>query len=260
MSEEKLNKKDRLIKALKGGLYQQYIEGDLVLQDIADQFEVSVQYVASVIKNNEIGMPRKQRRLYKAAEQKKIQVDIENGLPIEYFEGDYKILKGLSGTINVFNTITRWRISEQISLNITHITAKKLNKIILDVNIMKYIRKNNNSPKESKLRLVDIAELFRVSFGVVGNISRSINKGYLYSFSSKDTYLVKIVMRNLEIVKEVMDSDFEYEEAIIEASRYHGVDVPMVKRIINCNQYAKNADLDQYVQKRKDIVKKDNQK
>lgn len=243
----KLNKTFQIVKSLKNGEYQRYLDGDIVLQDIADQFGVSVQHVAAIIKDNKIGEPSKQKKLYKEEEQVKVKDDIENGLPIDYFKNDYRIFNNLSGTMNVFNTITRWVKRDQIHLDIPYITESKLKKLILYVNIMKYIKRNNNYPKQNKKRLSDIAEMFNVSFGVVGSIASYIKKGTNNLLPNKNEELVKIIIRNLDMVEDITYTKDEHEEAIKKASKKYGVDLEMVKRILVCEPYVEGANIDDFI-------------
>ncbi|NLS37282.1 hypothetical protein [Staphylococcus pseudintermedius] len=84
-TKQKFNKSFQIIRALENGLYKKYLEGDIVLQDIANDFNVTVQHVASIIKVNNIGNPNKENQCIE--KKKKInKKDIENALPIECFK------------------------------------------------------------------------------------------------------------------------------------------------------------------------------
>ena len=62
--KEKFNKTYKIVKALESGLYQKYLDGDLVLQDIANEYGVTIQHIASIIKENNIGNPNKELKLH----------------------------------------------------------------------------------------------------------------------------------------------------------------------------------------------------
>lgn len=246
----KYNKTFQIVTSLQNGLYKKYLNGDIVLQDIANQFNVSVQHVAAVIKDNNIGVPSKQKKMHREEAQHQVKQDIENGLPVEFLKDEYKIFEGLSGVMNVFNTITRWVRKEQITLTLPYITESKLKKLILDINIMKFINKNKNYPKHSKMRLVDIADLFNVSFGVVGTISSYLNKGANHLLPNQNNELVKVIMRNLDMVEDITYSNLEHEEAIEAASKKYSVKISIIKKILLCEPYIEGANIEEYIKTR----------
>lgn len=251
MSGKKLNKTYYLVKALKSGLYNKYLNGDIVLQDIADQFEVSFQHVAAVIKQNNIGNPSEEKRFHNMEERNLIKHDINNGLPIECFKSHYKLFENMTNTMNIFNTITRWGKTQKFKTDIPYITSVKLRKVILEVNIMKYLKCNNIMPKQNKKNLSDIANDFKVSYSKISLINSYINKGVNNLLPDKDDELIKVVFRNLNIVSEVVYSRMEPVEAIKEVANKYGIEVDMVKRITSCEPYIEGANINTFIAKRK---------
>lgn len=251
MSEKKLNKTYYLVKALKSGLYNKYLNGDIVLQDIADQFEVSFQHVAAVIKQNNIGNPSEEKRFYNMEERNLIKHDINNGLPIECFKSHYKLFENMSSTMNIFNTITRWGKTQKFKTDIPYITSAKLKKVILEVNVMKCLKYNNIMPKQNKKNLTDVANDFNVSYSKISLINSYINKGANNLLPDKDNELIKIVVRNLNIVNEVTCSRLNTVEAIKEIADKYNIEVDMVKRITSCERYIEGANINTFIATRK---------
>jgi len=251
MSGKKLNKTYYLVKALNSGMYNEYLNGDIVLQDIADKFEVSFQHVAAVIKQNNIGNPSKEKRFYNMEERNLIKHDVNNGLPIECFKSHYKLLENMTNTMNIFNTITRWVKTQKFETEIPYITSTKLRKIILEVNIMKYLKNNNIMPKQSKKNLTDVANDFKVSYSKISLINSYINKGVNNLLPDKNDDLVKVVVRNLNVVNEVNYSRLNTVEAIKEASTRYNIEVDMVKRITSCSPYIEGANINTFIAMRK---------
>lgn len=247
MSEKKLNKTYYLVKALNSGLYNKYLNGDIVLQDIADEFDVSFQHVAAVIKQNNIGNPSKEKQSYNNEERNLIRHDINNGLPIECFKAHYKLFENITDTMNIFNTITRWVKTKKFKTEIPYITNTKLTKLILEVNLMKFLKVNSVMPKDSKKNLNDIAKLFNVSYSKTSSINSYINKGVNNLLPDKNEDLIKVIIRNLAIVNEVMCSELDTVDAIKEASSIYNVEVDMVKRITSCEPYKNGSNINNYI-------------
>ncbi|WP_180526233.1 hypothetical protein [Staphylococcus haemolyticus] len=81
--KQKFNKSFQIVKALENGLYKKYLNREIVLQDIANEFGVTAQHVASIIKVNNIGSMNKDKPMYKAEEQKLIKRDMMKVLPVK---------------------------------------------------------------------------------------------------------------------------------------------------------------------------------
>lgn len=253
MSENKFNKTYYLVKALNNGLYKKYLDGDIVLQDIADEFNVSFQHVAAVIKENNIGNPSEEKRMYNDEERFLIKNDVENGLPIECIQHNYKIFENISDPMNVFNTMTRWVKAKQFNTEIPYITESKLNKIILDINIMKVIKSNNMLPKKSKKLLNDIANDFNVRYSKVSNINSYIRKNVDNLLPNKDDELVKVIIRNLDITNDINISKEGYNIAASKAAKKYNVDVNVIKRIVECKSYIEGSNINEYINERNNI-------
>lgn len=250
-SKEKFNKTYKIVKALENGLYQKYLDGDIVLQDIADEYGVSIQHIASIIKENNIGNPNKEKKFYRDEERKLIKRDIENGLPVDYFKPNYKLFENVSSPINAFNTISRWVKKDEFHTDIPYITLSRLNKIILSVNIRKYVESNNHLPKSKKESIREIAERFNVIYTKVANIASHIKKDTNHLLPQKDDELARIVLRNLNIVEEINYSKSSYEKSIIKASKKFNVDKDIIESILSCEAYVKGANLEEYIENRK---------
>lgn len=243
----KFNKSFQIVRALENGLYKKYLDREIVLQDIANEFGVTVQHVATIIKVNNIGNPNKEKPMYKAEEQKLIKIDIENGLPIEYFKSNYKILMHLSSTINVANTFLRWKENDGFITDIPYVTLSRLNKIISSINIRRYLEINNNLSKAKRESLTQVAKQFKVSYTKVANISTHLKENTDSLIPSKDDKLVRVVFRNLQIVEEITYSKTKHEKAIEKVSRKYKVDKNIVESILSCEPYVKGASLDEYL-------------
>ncbi|WP_215392830.1 hypothetical protein [Staphylococcus aureus] len=255
-SKHKFNKSYQIIRALENGLYKKYLDGDIVLQDIANEFNVSVQHVASIIKVNNIGNPNKEKSIYKAREKNSIKRDIENGLPIEYFKPKYKIFDNLSSYISVANTFSRWTENDGFHTEIPYLTLSRLNKIISNINIMKYLQINFNLPKSNRESLMKVSKRFDVSYTKVANIAKHLKKGSDSLLPQKDDKLSRIVYRNLNIVEEITYSK-NHEAAISKVSKKYGVDRDIVESILSCEVYVKGASLEVYLnslQKDKEMI------
>lgn len=250
-SKEKFNKTYKIVKALENGLYQRYLDGDIVLQDIANEYGVSIQHIASIIKENDIGNPNKEKKIYRDEERKLIKRDIENGLPVDYFKPKYKLFGNVSSPINAFNTISRWVKKDEFHTDVPYITLSRLKKIILSVNIRKYVESNNHLPKSKKESIRVIAERFNVTYTKVANIASHIKKDTNYLLPQKDDELAKIVLRNLNIVEEITYSKSSYDEAITKASKKFNVNRDIIERILDCEVYVKGANLEEYIENRK---------
>lgn len=250
MDEIKLNKTYHLVKALNNGLYNDYLKGDIVLQDIADRFEVSFQHVSAVIKQNNIGHPSEEKRMYNDEERILIKKDIDNGIPIECFQTKYKLFENINDSMNVFNTITRWTKSNHFKTEIPYITVSKLNKFILDVNIMKFLKINNMMPKNSKMRLTDIADNFEVSYSKVSNINSYLNKSVNNLLPDKNEDLVKVIIRNLEIVNYINFNNNKNADALHNASEKYFVDIYTIEQILDCESYQDGSNLYDYLDNR----------
>ncbi len=245
--QHKFNKSYKIIRALENGLYKKYLDGEIVLQDIANEFNVTVQHVASIIKVNNIGNPNKEKSMYKAEEKKAIKREIENGLPIEYFKSKYKIFDNLSSYISVANTFSRWIENDGFHTDIPYLTLSRLNKIISNINIMKYLQINFNLPKENKESLKQVSMRFNVSYTKVANIATHLKKESDRLLPQKDDRLTRIVFRNLNIVEEITYSKTDYEVAISKVAKKYGVDRDIVESILSCEAYIKGSSLDEYL-------------
>ncbi|MBI5973902.1 LysM peptidoglycan-binding domain-containing protein [Staphylococcus caledonicus] len=245
--KQAFNKSFQIVRALENGLYKKYLDGDIVLQDIANEFGVTVQHVASIVKVNNIGNPNKEKSIYKSEEQKAIKRDIDNGLPIEYFKSNYKVLEKLSSTINVSNTFLRWKEKDGFHTDVPYATLSRLNKTIASINIRKYIEINNNLPKSNRESLTKIAKRFNVSYTKVANIATHLKKNTTNLIPSKDDKFSRIVYRNLNIVEEVTYSKTNHEEAIDKVSKKYKVDRDIIESILSCEAYVKGASLDEYL-------------
>jgi len=153
--------------------------------------------------------------------------------------------------MNIFNTITRWVKTQKFETEIPYITSTKLRKIILEVNIMKYLKNNNIMPKQSKKNLTDVANDFKVSYSKISLINSYINKGVNNLLPDKNDDLVKVVVRNLNVVNEVNYSRLNTVEAIKEASTRYNIEVDMVKRITSCSPYIEGANINTFIAMRK---------
>ncbi|MDT1130418.1 hypothetical protein DLS44_11430 [Staphylococcus pseudintermedius] len=246
-TKQKFNKSFQIIRALENGLYKKYLEGDIVLQDIANDFNVTVQHVASIIKVNNIGNPNKEKSMYREEEKKLIKKDIENALPIECFKKNYKILDNLSSTVNITNTFSRWIEKDDFSTDIPYVTLSRLNKIISSINIMKYLQINNNLPKSNRESLSKIAKKFNVSYTKVANISIHLKKESDTLLPQKDDRLSRVIFRNLNIIEEITYSKTNHEAAVEKVSKKYNVDKDVIERLLSCEAYAKGASLDEYL-------------
>ncbi|HDJ2072648.1 TPA: hypothetical protein PPU89_002298 [Staphylococcus aureus] len=245
--KQKFNKSFQIVKALENGLYKKYLNREIVLQDIANEFGVTAQHVASIIKVNNIGSMNKDKPMYKAEEQKLIKRDIENGLPIEYFKPNYKIFNHLSSTINIANTFLRWREKDGFNTDVSYVTLSKLSKIIASLNIRKYLKINNNLPKSNRKSLTQIAKQFNVSYTKVANIATHLKNNTDTLIPSKDDKLVRVVSRNLNIVEEVTYSKTKHEIAIDKVSKKYKIESDVVESILSCEAYVQGASLEEYL-------------
>lgn len=243
------NKTYNLVKELKSQkeIYESYISGEFSLADIGKRFDVSPQHVSNIIKKNNIGNPSEDRKSYKESEQQSIIKDVNNALPIEYIQPFYKTLKGITGSMNLFNSLTQKVRRNEMSFEIPFITLKRLNVLILELNIRKYIQWNNGLPEDSKKRVSDIAEIFCVAYSKVGKINSHFNKNQDTLLPNKDNDLIKVVMRNLELVDDVINNSNDYEMAIKQAKVKYKLDIDTIEKVLACEPYVKGANLEEFI-------------
>lgn len=249
-NDEKLNKTYQLVKALKedGELYQRYINRELSMKDISEMFGVSYQHVANIVKENNIGNPKVERQMIKDNEKVQVQNDINNGLPIDYFKENYTMFNPISTTMSMFNSLNTRIKNNEIKVEVPIITIHRLNILVLEVNIMKFIDKNNKQSKGKKKRISDIAEIFGVSYTKVAYISSYFKKDKKNLLPHKDDKLVKIVMRNLDLTKEIIESEQSEEKAIEKAAKDYDMEETMIKRIVNCEPYIEGSDMGKFIE------------
>lgn len=249
-NDEKLNKTYQLVKALKedGELYQRYINRELSMKDISEMFGVSYQHVANIVKENNIGNPKVERQMIKDNEKVQVQNDINNGLPIDYFKENYTMFNPISTTMSMFNSLNTRIKNNEIKVEVPIITIHRLNILVLEVNIMKFIDKNNKQSKGKKKRISDIAEIFGISYTKVAYISSYFKKDKKNLLPHKDDKLVKIVMRNLDLTKEVIESELNENKAIENAAKDYDMEESMIKRIVNCEPYIEGSDMEKFIE------------
>lgn len=249
-NDEKLNKTYQLVKALKedGELYQRYINRELSMKDISEMFGVSYQHVANIVKENNIGNPKVERQMIKDNEKVQVQNDINNGLPIDYFKENYTMFNPISTTMSMFNSLNTRIKNNEIKVEVPIITIHRLNILVLEVNIMKFIDKNNKQSKGKKKRISDIAGIFGISYTKVAYISSYFKKDKKNLLPHKDDKLVKIVMRNLDLTKEIIESELNEEKAIEKAAKDYDMEETMIKRIVNCEPYIEGSDMEKFIE------------
>lgn len=248
-NDEKLNKTYQIVKALKedGELYQRYINRELSMKDISEMFGVSYQHVANIVKENNIGNPKVERQMIRDNEKVQVQKDINNGLPIDYFKENYTMFNPINTTMSMFNSLNTRIKNNEIKVEVPIITIHRLNILVLEVNIMKYIDKNNKS-KGKKKRISDIAEIFGISYTKVAYISSYFKKDKKNLLPHKDDKLVKIVMRNLDLTKEIIESELNEAKAIEKAAKDYDIEESMIKRIIDCEPYIEGSDMETFIE------------
>ncbi|PTE82257.1 hypothetical protein BUY85_00540 [Staphylococcus equorum] len=248
-NDTKLNKTYQLVKALKedGELYTRYINRELSMKDISEMFGVSYQHVANIVKENNIGNPKVERQMIKDNEKIQVENDINNGLPIDYFKENYTMFNPIKTTMSMFNSLNTRIKNKEIKAKIPLITIHRLNILVLEVNIMKFIKNNAKQSKGKKKRISDIAEIFGVSYTKVAYISSYFKKEKKNLLPNKDEKLVKIVMRNLDITKEVIQSDLGASEAIKKVAEDYDIEESMVSRIVECEPYIEGADIEEFI-------------
>lgn len=245
---DKPNKTFQIVQALRYGksdLYERYINGDIVLQDIANEFNVSVQHVSNVILQNGIGNPKKDKRIFKDEEKAKIESDINNGLPIDEMKNIYKTFERINSTMSLFNSLSQKVRRGDLNTEIPFLTEKKLHRAITDINIMKYVRVNKKKKQPETLK--DISFKFNEHYTVVANISSFCNKTDSNLLPKKNPDLLKIIIRNLDIVNYVTKSELTHEQAITEAEEKFDVDKRVIEKILACELYVKGADIDVFL-------------
>src|SRR5699024_10561266 len=146
------------------------------MKDISEMFGVSYQHVANIVKENNIGNPKVERQMIKDNEKVQVQNDINNGLPIDYFKENYTMFNPISTTMSMFNSLNTRIKNNEIKVEVPIITIHRLNILVLEVNIMKFIDKNNKQSKGKKKRISDIAEIFGISYTKVAYISSYFKK------------------------------------------------------------------------------------
>src|SRR5699024_5632197 len=124
-----------------------------------------------------------------------------------------------STTMSMFNSLNTRIKNNEIKVEVPIITIHRLNILVLEVNIMKFIDKNNKQSKGKKKRISDIAEIFGISYTKVAYISSYFKKDKKNLLPHKDDKLVKIVMRNLDLTKEIIESELNEEKAIEKAAK-----------------------------------------
>lgn len=249
-NDEKLNKTYQIVKALKedGELYQRYINRELSMKDISEMFGVSYQHVANIVKENNIGNPKVERQMIRDNEKVQVQNDINNGLPIDYFKENYTMFNPINTTMSMFNSLNTRIKNNEIKVEVPIITIHRLNILVLEVNIMKFIDKNNKQSKGKKKRISDIAEIFGISYTKVAYISSYFKKDKKNLLPHKDDKLVKIVMRNLDLTKEIIESELNEAKAIEKAAKDYDIEESMIKRIIDCEPYIEGSDMETFIE------------
>lgn len=244
----KFNKTYYLVRSLNNGLYKKYLNGDIVLQDIADEFDVSIQHVAAVIKENNIGNPSEEKRMHNDEERMLIKEDVENGLPIEYFKNKYKIFENITNPINVFNTMTRWVKEKQFKSKIPYITEAKLEKLILDINIMKTLKLDNMMPKKNRKTLQGIADDFKVKYRKISKINSYIKKDVDNLVPDNENELVRVIIRNLEIAN-IVKCQGNVDNTINQIAKDYNMNTKIIERIVDCKAYIDGSNIRDYLNK-----------
>ncbi|MBO0377043.1 hypothetical protein [Staphylococcus warneri] len=248
---EQTNKTYLIVKALKenGDLHERFVNGKITMKEISEMYDVSYQHVANLIKEYNIGNLRVDREKAKEREKTFIQHDINNALPIDYIKPRYSMFSNIKSTMSLFNSINGRIANGELEVNLPMITMHKLlNVIILEVNIYKVIKANNEKPKTSRLRNSDIADKFNVSYTKIATISSHMKKSPNNILPNKDDALIKTVIRNLELVNRIKESSLEHEKAIEELANYYNLSEEMIKRIISCEPYAIGSDIEEYIE------------
>ena len=223
MSFEKGNKTYQIVKALKedGDLYDKYINREISMKEISEMYDVSYQHVVNIVKENNIGNLKEDKAKAKEREIVYIQQDINNALPIDYIKPRYSMFKHINNTMSLFNSLNGRITNGELNVEIPMMTMHKLmNVVILEVNIMKVLKEN---------------------------ISSYIKKAPSNLLPNKDDNLIKMVMRNLDIVSYISDENSNHEESIKNIAANYNISEEMVKRIISCEPYAIGADIDEYI-------------
>ena len=237
MTEKKVNKTYEIVKALQqdGELYDKYIKREISKQEIADMYGVTYQHVTNIVKENNIDNPKEK-------ELQHIKNDINNALPIEYFKDDYSLFKNITTTMSMFKSLTSRIRTGELDTKLPLLTNYRIKDVLItEINILKEIEKNNDKPRGKKKRIIDIAKEFDVSYTKVATISSYHKKYYPNSLlPNKDDELVKVVMRNMDIVDKVTHSELEHSEAIENIVKEYDIPKEMVIRILSCEAYNNN--------------------
>ena len=233
---EKVNKTYEIVKALQqdGELYDKYIKREINKQEIADMYGVTYQHVTNIVKENNIDSPKEKELGH-------IKNDIDNALPIEFFKNDYALFKNIKTTMAMFNSLTSRIKLGELNTKLPLLTNYRLKDVlIVEINILKEIQKNSDRPREKKKRIIDIAKEFNVSYTKVATIS-SYHKKYTNNLlPNKDDELVKVVMRNMDIVDKITHSELEHSEAIKKIEKEYDISQEMIIRILSCEAYNNN--------------------
>lgn len=243
-SKSKFNKTYEIVRMMKenGELYQKYIDRKIKLKDISEMYGVTYEHLANVLKENNLGNPKVERRMRTESELLQVENDINNALPIDYFKSRYTMFNGISSTMYIFNSLNRRIVKfNEISPDIQMITRHRLTILVNKIKILKSLLEYNISPRGRKKTLKEIAEEFDVSYTQVAYISSNYKKNPNTLLPDKDPELVKVIMRNLEISEDVKNSTVSHDNAIENIAEKYNIDAAMVERIIGCKEYADNS-------------------
>lgn len=243
-SKSKFNKTYEIVRMMKenGELYQKYIDRKIKLKDISEMYGVTYEHLANVLKENNLGNPKVERRMRTESELLQVENDINNALPIDYFKSRYTMFNGISSTMYIFNSLNRRIVKfNEISPDIQMITMHRLTILVNKIKILKSLLEYNISPRGRKKTLQEIAEEFDVSYTQVAYISSNYKKKPNTLLPDKDPELVKVIMRNLEISEDIKNSTLNHDNAIEDIAEKYNIDAAMVERIIGCKEYADNS-------------------
>lgn len=229
----------KIVKDMKedGELYRKYIDREIKLKDISEMYGVTYEHLANVFKENDIGNPKLDRRLRTESELLQVENDINNALPIDYFKSRYTMFNGLTTTMNIYNSLNMRIRNEELHPILPMITLHRLDILVGEIKVLNVIQENLKLPKSSRRTLKEMAESLKVSYTKVAHVASFYKKYPKELLPNKDTDLVKVAQRNIEIAELVHSSKLKREEAIKEVAKLYELDEITIERIIECPHY-----------------------